>query len=207
MRRATGPVLKGIVQVQDTTNNLLGDGVAPSDMSGTYVVVRLPSKGTLFGDAMAGHPGARITSVPAGRREGTAGSMTDLVALVEGLPDSALASILLAWNRRYGEPADIIGETFALRLPLNVEEVPTPASEILRMGEHLPVFGNVAQDDWMEQWLHCGSDREAEALAARMRAGLGEGAHVSIRTAEPRRQDSECWELLRFAAGQPEIPA
>lgn len=170
-------------------------------MTGGCVVVRLPSRGTLFGDAMANHPGARITSVPTRRRDGASGPMTDLLALVEGLPDSALAAILLAWNRRYGEPVEVLGESFALRLPLNVDEVEQPASTILRMGGSLPVLGNVAQDDWMEQWLRCASPEEAEALAARLRATIGSGPGVSVRTAEPRQKDEECWEVLRFAGG------
>jgi hypothetical protein len=170
-------------------------------MAGTFVVVRIPSRGTLFGDAMADHPGARITSVPTGRREGPEGLVTDLLALVEGLPDSTLASILLAWNRRYGEPAEILGESFALRLPLKVGEVEAPASEVLHMGDDLPVFGNVAQEDWMEQWLQCRSPAEAEALAARLRKTLGQGIGSSVRTAEPRQNDLDCWEVLRFAGG------
>jgi hypothetical protein len=127
--------------------------------------------------------------------------MVDLLALVEGLPDEALGALLLAWNRRYGEPVQVLGESFALRLPLKVDMVRHPASDILQMDERLPVIGNVAQGDWMEQWLGCASAAEAEALADRLRKALGAASGVVVRTAEPRPQDADCWEVLRFAGG------
>ena len=86
-------------------------------MAGTHVVVRMPAQGTLFGDATSLYPGSRLSAVVAGHRRLLGHDVVDHVAFVEGLPDRALAQVLLAWPQRYGEAPQALGGPFALRLP------------------------------------------------------------------------------------------
>lgn len=170
-------------------------------MSGTFVVVRLPSAGMVFGEVLSRHPGSRLTSVPIARQEAAGHhGVLELLALVEGLPDAALASALLSWNRVYGRPAHVIGESFALRLPMDVDAVHSRATaRLLEADRALRVEGNVMEGQWTEQWIACPSEAEADAMAGRMRQLLAGDPGVEVRTAEPKRHDLECWEVLRFA--------
>jgi molybdate-binding protein len=95
-----------------------GDG---ADVAGRHVVVHIPSRGTLLGETVERHPGARATLVQLARREVGHSSIVDNFALVEGVPDHAIAQMLLAWNLRYGVPASVVGGPFALRLPVRVD--------------------------------------------------------------------------------------
>lgn len=167
-----------------------------------YVAVRLPSQGTVLGDMLGSHPGARVTSVPVTPAPDLEGHL-DVLALVEGLPDEAVARILLAWNGRYGRPASVLGESFALRLPIQVEAIGAPGmAEVLRLDGGLSVLGNVMQDDWAEQWIACSDAAEAEAVAERFRQALRHAPGAQVRIGTPRPQDADCWEVLAFAAAE-----
>lgn len=171
-------------------------------MPAAFVVLRMPSGGTILGDAIARNPQARVTSVPTGWREGPDGRVMDLIALVEGLPDVALAEVLLAWSRRYGEPAQVLGESFALRLPVRVASVRAPGmASVLHTTEGLPVWGNVAAGDWSEQWMRFPDRPSAELAAAQLRQRLLGIDGLTVRVADPRPDDADCWEVLHAAAG------
>ncbi len=167
------------------------------------VVVRLPSAGTLLGDAVRAHPYARVTSVPTAWNFGDPqGSSMELLALVEGLSDPELAALLLAWNRRYGRPAEVLGESFALRLPVRLDAVSAPGMrQLLNLDPELPLLGSVAEEDWVEQWFACRDAGEAESVAARLRQVLRAVSGVEIAIRVPRQQDLACWEVLHFASG------
>lgn len=171
-------------------------------MAPTCVVVRLPNAGTLLGDAMARHEDARVTSVPMSWTSGPDGSWMEVLALVEGLSDDDLAALLLAWNRRYGRPAQVIGEAFALRLPVRLDAVRAPGiADVMRLSSDLPVLGSVAEDGWAEQWFRCADAREAEEVAGRLRRVLRGVPGAEVRVAAPRQRDLSCWEVLHFASG------
>jgi hypothetical protein len=131
------------------------------------------------------------------------------LALVEGLPDDDLARLLLAWNRRYGRPPHVIGEAFALRLPIRVDAVAEPGmAELMRLGHELPVMGAVAEGDWAEQWFSCGSEAQAQEVAQRLGKALRDVPGAEVRVAPPRQRDLACWEILQFAGGvAPELEA
>src|SRR5688500_12861032 len=113
------------------------------------VAVRLPSRGTLLGDTMARHPSARVTADPTGWEEGPDGAWAEALALIEGRPDDELADLLLAWNRRYGRPVHVVGEAFAVRLPIPVKDVSSPGmAQALGLSQALPVMGSVAEGGW-----------------------------------------------------------
>lgn len=178
-------------------------------MVATCVAVRLPSTGTLLGEALSQHEDARVTAVPTGWQDGPDGPWMDNLALVEGLPDEELARLLLAWNRRYGRPPHVIGDSFAVRLPIRVDAVGTPGmADLMRLGHEMPVMGAVAADDWAELWFSCRDAGHAKAVAARLREALKGVAGAEVRVAPPRKRDLSCWEVLQFAGGlAPELEA
>lgn len=165
--------------------------------------MRLPSTGTLLGDAVARHDHARVTTVQTSwRLDGPRGAVMDLLALVEGLPDAELAGLLLAWSRRYGRPPEVVGESFALRLPVAVEALPEPAmQDLVRLDRELPLLGTVAERDWVEQWFLCRDPDEAEQVAGRLRQALRHVDGLVVRIGSPRPRDLDCWEVLQFAGG------
>lgn len=162
---------------------------------GVYVAVRTPSKGSLVGDLVERHPGSRVTSVPCGPAK--AGRI-DHLALVEGIPRSAVAQLLLAWNLRYGVPAEVIGDPFALRLPVILAAALPPWSGILTASDDLAVAGAVVEDGTVEQWVLCKDGAHARILARLRNAVTGHSA-AEIVEGEPRTRDLECWDVLREA--------
>jgi hypothetical protein len=151
---------------------------------------------------MARHEHARVTTVPTRWRLGSRGETVDLLALVEGLPDAELAGLLLAWSRRYGRSPEVVGESFALRLPLAVEAVPSPEWQgLLHLDRELPLLGTVAEEDWVEQWFSCRDREEAEAVAGRLREALAGVPGAEVRIGSPRHRDLDCWEVLQYAGG------
>lgn len=170
-------------------------------MSSVCVVVRLPSRGTLLGDAVALHSHARVTTVPTGWTVGPGGECLELLALVEGLPDADLAGLLLAWGRRFGRPATVVGESFALRLSVAIDAVSPGVQGLLRLDRELPLMGVVAERDWLEQWFVCRDAGEAEEVAGRLRAALRLAPGATVRLGSPRPHDLDCWEVLHFAGG------
>lgn len=161
-----------------------------------YLTVRTPSGGTLVGDLVGRHPGSRATAVPCGPARG--GRLDDL-ALVEGIPPSEVAQLLLAWNLRYGLTAEVLGDPFALRLPVVVPAAPPPWDAVLAAGEALPVAGTVVEGEAIEQWIRCADDAEARRCAARLRQALAGHPQAELHEATPRPHDLECWAVLRDA--------
>jgi hypothetical protein len=171
-------------------------------MADTCVVVRLPSAGTVLGEMLRQHGEARVTSVPTGWEDGPDGPWLENIALVEGLSDEDLARVLLAWNRVYGRPPHVIGESFAVRLPIHVDAVAAPGmADLMRMLHELPAMGAVAAGDWAEQWFACRDAAHAETLARRLRQALRDVPGAEVRVAVPRAHDVDCWEVLQFASG------
>lgn len=171
-------------------------------MADTCVVVRLPSAGTVLGETLRWHGDARVTAVPTGWEDGPDGPWLESLALVEGLSDEDLARLLLAWDRAYGRSPHVLGEAFALRLPVHVDAVAAPGlAELMRMLHALPAMGSVAAGEWVEQWFACPDHRHAEALARRLRQALREVPGAEVRIAAPRAHDLDCWEVLQFAGG------
>lgn len=161
-----------------------------------FVVARMDSSGTLMGDLLRRHPGSRATGIPL-PYPGT--GRIDFLTLVEGVPHHAVAQLLLAWNLRYGHPAEVLGDPFALRLPV-IPAVGSPSIErLLLAGESLAVAGSVAEGAWVEQWIRCADLAEAQRLVARLRGLLGPAA-VQLAIAGPRQQELDCWQVLRDAA-------
>lgn len=172
------------------------------------VVVRLPSAGTLLGEALRRSGRARVTSVQTSWSEGPDGSWSENLALVEGLTDSDLAHLLLAWNRHYGRPPAVIGESFALRLPVRVDAAPgSGMAELMRVSRRLPALGSVAEGAWAEKWFSCRDDAHAREVAAELRVALRGVPDAEVRVAAPRPHDLHCWEVLQFAAGAPMLQA
>ena len=170
-------------------------------MPGSYVVVRLPSDGTLIGEAVARHPGSAITCVVSGRHEHDGHAIVDHLALVEGLPDAELPGLLLGWKRLYGEAPQVLGGPFALRLPVALDGHHTPTVALcLRVGEILPDVCQRVENGVLELWGRCKGSADAAVQAARVRRALADLPVLSIEVAEPPRRDVECWELLRMAA-------
>jgi hypothetical protein len=155
----------------------------------------------LLGDLVRTHPGSKVTAVPTGRRAGAHGTVVDHFALAEGVPDHAIAQVLLAWNLRFHEPAVVYGGPFALHLPVALDAVePMSLEVLLRLDARLPVAGDVVQGDRFEQWIGCRSEGEAARVAGQVRQAFGpHGPEVAL--AEPRAEDVECWAVLREAAG------
>lgn len=178
------------------------EGVA-SPVPPVCVAARLPSAGTLLGDAVARHDHARVTAVAAGWHDDRAfGQSMDMLALVEGLPDAELAGLLLAWGRRYGRSPEVLGESFALRLPVAVDAVPSAGMQhLLHLDRELPLLGSVAEQDWIEQWFTCRDRAEAEKVAGRLRQALLHVPGAEVRIGSPRHRDLDCWEVLSFASG------
>ena len=171
-------------------------------MPGSYVVVRLPSQGTLIGEAVARHPGSAVTCVASGRHEHDGHPIVDHMALVEGLPDAELPGLLLGWKRLYGEAPQVLGGPFALRLPVALDGQHTPTVELcLRLGEILPEASQRIHGGVVELWGRCASPADAALQVARVRRALAGMPVLSIEAGEPQRRDVECWELLRVAAG------
>ena len=170
-------------------------------MAGTHVVVRLPGAGTLFGEAVARNPGARMTSIVAGRHEHDGRLFVDHLALVEGLPADEIGRLLLAWGKRYGEPPQVLGGPFALRLPIALDVQHTAAAAtILRLEHELPDVSHRFADGTVELWSPCGTRDLAEHRAAQLANALASMPVLWLGTAEPRPEDADCWALLRAAA-------
>jgi hypothetical protein len=164
-------------------------------MTADYVVVRTPSAGTLTGDLVRDHPGSRVTSVPCGPARG--GRM-DQLALVEGVPLSAVAQLLLAWNLRFGVPAQVLGDPFALRLPIVVPASVHPWKGLLEASEGLTVAGNVVHGDCIEEWIRCTDHAQAQRVIGQLRLAAGSGG-AEVMAGTPRPHDLECWEVLHQA--------
>jgi hypothetical protein len=172
-------------------------------MPGTHVVVKLPGTGTLFGEAVARNPGSRMTSVVAGRHEHQGRPFLDHLALVEGLPDDEVARLLLSWGKRYGEPPQVLGGPFALRLPIALDVQHTAAaSTILRLEHELPDVSHRFAESTVELWSPCGTRDLAERRAAQLETMLRSMPVLWLGTAEPRPEDADCWSLLRTAAAE-----
>lgn len=170
-------------------------------MPGSYVVVRFPNRGTLVGEAVARYPGAEMTSIVAGRHEHAGRAFIDHLALIEGLPAAAVAELLLAWGRRYGEAPQVLGGPYALRLPIALDVHHTAAAAaILRLEQELPDVAHRFREAGVELWSPCGSPALAERRRARLREVLSGMPVTGIGTGEPSPDDLECWSLLRTAA-------
>lgn len=170
-------------------------------MPGSYVVVRLPSHGTLLGEAVARHPGSAVNCIVSGRHEHGGRTIVDHLALVEGLPDAELSGLLLSWQRNYGEAPQVLGGPFALRLPVALDGQHTPTVALcLRLGEVLPDVAQRLQGGVMELWGRCDSPAEALVQSERVRRAMAGLPILSIETRNPTYPDLECWELLRLAA-------
>lgn len=170
-------------------------------MAGRYVVVRLPAAGTLFAEVLDTHPGARVTCIGLGRHAHEGRSLADHLALVEGLPDSAVAGLLLAWDRCYGEPPQALGGPFALRLPMDLTmDHSAVEAACLRLGAHLPDVRHRVAGGVLELWSPHGSEAEAEAALSRLRGLLAGMPVIAVATEEPRPDDAEAWAMLREAA-------
>lgn len=170
-------------------------------MAGTYVYVSFAHSGTLFGEAVARHPGAEMTSIVAGRHEHAGRAFVDHLALVEGLPAPAVAELLLAWGTRYGEPPQVLGGPFALRLPIALDVDHTAAAAtILRLEQELPDVGHRFRETGVELWSPCGTPALAERRSQQLR-GILRGMPVSaVGTGTPPQDTLDCWAVLRMAA-------
>jgi hypothetical protein len=166
-----------------------------------YVVVRLPNHGTLLGEAVSRHPGSVVTCVTAGMHDHDGRPVVDHMALVEGLPDAAIASVLLAWSRQHGEPAQVLGGPYALRLPVALDAPHTDTvATCLRLAYELPDVTQRVYGDVLELWGACRSEEEARRRRDQIaRAFAGPGI-LSVEVAQASPQDAECWSLLRAAA-------
>ncbi len=170
-------------------------------MSGSYVVVRLPSHGTLLGEAVARHAGSQVSCVVSGRHEHDGRLIADHFALVEGLPDAELSSLLLAWKRLYGEAPQVLGGPFALRLPVALDGHYTSTVALcLRLGEVLPHLSQRLYGGVMELWGRCESPSDAVVQGERVRRVMAGLPILSVEVAQPTQEDLVCWELLRSAA-------
>lgn len=172
-------------------------------MPGTYVVVRLPSHGTLLGDMVARHPGSQVSCVLSGRHEHDGRPVLDHLALIEGLPDAELAALLMGWKRLYGEAPQVLGGPFALRLPVALDRQHDPTVALcLRLGEVLPGVSHRLYGGVVELWGRCETSAEAAAQGERIRRTLAGLPILSIDVAQPSAEDIECWDLLRAAADE-----
>jgi hypothetical protein len=170
-------------------------------MVGSYVVVRLPSRGTLLGEAVARHPGSVVTCVTAGMHDHDGRPFVDHLALVEGLPDAAIASVLLAWSHQHGEPAQVLGGPFALRLPVALDAPHTETvATCLRLAYELPDVTQRLCGDVLELWGACRTPDEAQRKRDQIRRAFAGPGVLSVEVAHASRQDLECWALLRTAA-------
>ena len=171
----------------------------------SYVVVRLPSSGTVIGDAVRSNEGSSVTSVLLPLPGTDPNERMDLMALAEGLPDFAVAQVLLAWNLRYGLPGEVLGDAYALRLPVAGHRVVPPVmAEMFRMDRDLAVAGNLAKGDWVEQWIRCLDSAHAARVAGELAGRLAGWPGVRVATGQPRSHDLECWEMLRMVGGMPD---
>jgi hypothetical protein len=150
---------------------------------------------------MSHHARARVTSVPTAWTAGPGGESLELLALVEGLADTELAGLLLAWRHRIGRPATVVGGPFALRLSVAVDAVPPGVQGLLRLDRELPLMGAVAEGGWLEQWFVCRGMDEAEEVAGRLREALRPVPDAVARIGSPRPRDLHCWEVLQYAGG------
>lgn len=154
-----------------------------------------PFAGSLVGDLVRRHPGSRVTAVPCGpARQGR----LDHLALVEGIPPFEVAQLLLAWNMRYGVPAEVLGDPFALRLPVLVPAAIPPWNAILAASQGLTVGGNVIEGEHVEQWIQCADAAQAQRVAGLLRALVGH-SQAELIAGPPRSRDLECWAILRQA--------
>ncbi|MHB1261569.1 MAG: hypothetical protein ACYC2H_07615 [Thermoplasmatota archaeon] len=170
-------------------------------MSGSYVVVRIPSRGTLLGEMVARHPGSRVTCIISGRHEHDGHPIVDHLALIEGLPDAELSGLLLGWKRMYGEAPQVLGGPFALRLPVALDGQHTPTVALcLRLGEVFPEVSQRLYGGMMELWGRCESPADAVVQGDRVRRVMTGFPVLSVDVGQPSHQDVECWELLRTAA-------
>lgn len=170
-------------------------------MAGTHVVVRIAAAGTLLGEAVARHPGSRVTCIVSGQHEHDGRAIIDHMALVEGLPPDEVAEILLGWEHRYGEAPQVLGEPYALRLPVALDlHLSAAAAAILRLEQELPGACCRVCDGEVEVWVACADVAEAERLCRDLRPVLQGMAVLWLGTAEPRPEDADCWSVLRMAA-------
>jgi hypothetical protein len=170
-------------------------------MAGPFLVVRLPLDGTLVGQTVAQHPGARLSCVGAGLHEHDQRQVADHVALVEGVPDVAVAGMLLAWRTRYGESPQVLGGPFALRLPVDLAGDRTGVeAACLRLGASLPDPRQVVTADGLEIWSPYGSEDAAQLALAGLRPLMAGMPILWSGTAQARRDDLEAWSVLREAA-------
>ncbi|MFA5944977.1 MAG: hypothetical protein WC876_10995 [Candidatus Thermoplasmatota archaeon] len=169
----------------------------------SYVVVRLPSHGTLIGDAVARHPGSAVTCIGSGRHEHDGRSIADHVALVEGLPDAEISTLLLSWKRVHGEAPQVLGGPFALRLPVALDGDHTPTVALcLRLGEVLPNMAQRLQGGVLELWGCCANPTDAEEKRVGVQRILAGLPVLSVEVTAPSPQNLECWDLLRMAANE-----
>jgi hypothetical protein len=172
-------------------------------MAGTHAVVRIAAAGTLVGEAVSRHPGSRVTSIVSGQHEHDGRAIVDHMALVEGLPPDELAELLLGWEHRYGEAPQVLGEPYALRLPVAPDLHLSPAAAaILRLEQELPGACCRFREGAVELWVACASVEEAERLCRDLRPVLEGMPVLQVGTAEPRPEDLDCWSVLRLAATQ-----
>ena len=170
-------------------------------MSGAFVVVRLPSDGTLVGKLVAEHPGARLSCVSAGTHRHERRQLADHVALVEGIPEIAIARMLLAWRNRNGEAPQVLGGPFALRLPVDLGGAHSRAeAACLRLGASLPDPRQVVTADAIEVWSQFPTQAMAELALAGLRESLQGMPVLSADVERPRRPDLEAWSVLQEAA-------
>lgn len=170
-------------------------------MAGPFVVVRFPLAGTLAGQTVAENPGARLSCVGAGAHEHDRRKMADFLALVEGVPDVAVARMLMAWRPRYGEAPQVLGGPFALRLPVDLGGDHTGVeAACLRLGASLPEACYVVASGGIEVWSRHGSEEAALRALAALQPILQGMPVVWAGTAQARPDDLEAWEVLREAA-------
>jgi hypothetical protein len=170
-------------------------------MSAYFVVVRLPSQGTLLGDAVARHPGSTVTCIMSGQHQHEGRPIVDHVALVEGLPDAALSGVLLSWERQFGEAPQVLGGPFALRLPVALDgQHPPTVALCLRLKDILPDVAQRLHGDVMELWGRCDGAADAARRRDQVARAMAGYPDLSVDVAQPTAADLECWELLRVAA-------
>lgn len=166
-----------------------------------HAVVRLPGSGTLLGEVVARHPSSLVTCVGLGRHSHASREVLDHLALLEGIPDHAVAQLLLAWARRYGEPPQVLGGPFALRLPVDLGLRHTHIeAACLRIGGRHPAVRMRLSGEALELWVPCASAAEASQVLGSLRELLHGIPVLSMFTADPQPEDVLAWSLLQEAA-------
>ena len=145
-----------------------------------FVVVRFPGLDSVYGKHTLLHRGSVVDAVLAGTRVDETQVTYTTLALVRGMPPTAIPGILAELQARYEKPAEVLrhdaatGDLLA-RYTMTVKDIRSPALRVMAR----------FQVDFDAPWTHiekgdfsmraeAASLEQANELGARIRAGLGD---------------------------------